>query len=123
VSAFVEYLPEVFERFGRVVVKRMFGGHGVYRDGLMFALVHDDALYLKTDAQTCGQFDERGLAPFEFSRQGRLMTTSYRLAPAEMLEDRDLAAEWARRSFEVALRAQAAKPAKKKRNAKKSAAR
>src|SRR3954462_5507543 len=107
-----EYVPELFERFGSVVIKRMFGGHGVYRDGLMFALVHEDALYLKTDAANVAQFQSLDLPPFEFTRQGRVMKTSYYLAPADFMEDRELAADWARRSFEAALRAQAAKPRK-----------
>lgn len=98
-------MPEVFERFGSISIRRMFGGHGVYRDGLMFALVTGDTLYLKTDPVIAAEFESRGLPSFEFRRQGRLMTTSYRQAPAEVLEDRDVAAEWARRSFEAALRA------------------
>jgi DNA transformation protein len=109
VSDFVEYLHEVFDRFGPIAAKRMFSGFGLYRDGLMFALVHQDALYLKTDATNVAAFEALGLASFEFMRQGRVMKTSYYLAPAEIMEDRELAAEWARRSFEAALRVQAAK--------------
>ena len=108
-TAFVDYLHEVFERFGPIVGKRMFGGYGIYHDGLMFALVSKDALYLKADTQNVGYFRAQRLAPFEYTKQGKRFTLSYYLAPAEILEDRDLAAIWARRSFEAALRAQASK--------------
>src|SRR3954470_6760069 len=104
-AGLADSVPEVFERFGPVAIRRMFGGHGIYHEGLMFALVTGETLYLKSDATTRPSFESRGLPAFEFKRQGRLMTTSYRQAPAEVLEDRDAAAEWAKSSFEAALRA------------------
>ena len=47
---FHEFVIELFAPMGPVSVKRMFGGAGVFRDGLMFALIADDTLFLKTDA-------------------------------------------------------------------------
>jgi DNA transformation protein len=108
-SEFTQYLPELLQRFGTVVVKRMFSGHGVYHQGLMFGLVHEEALYLKTDAVIAARFDSQGLSAFAFRKGDRLMTTSFRLAPPEALEDPAQAAEWARLAFEAALRVQAAK--------------
>ncbi len=35
--------------FGPVTVRPMFGGAGIFRDGLMFALIADEVLYLKAD--------------------------------------------------------------------------
>lgn len=34
---------------GEIRSRRMFGGHGIYRDDLMFAIVADDVLYLKAE--------------------------------------------------------------------------
>ena len=39
VDAFREWLRELLEPVGRVSVRRMFGGHGVYIDGLFVAIV------------------------------------------------------------------------------------
>lgn len=103
-TQFTDSLHEVFERFGRVDARRMFGGHGIYHDGRMFALVAGDTLYLKTDAQSLPHFERLALPPFEFNRQGKMMQMSYRQAPAEVFEDRDEAAVWARRAWEAALR-------------------
>ena len=48
-SKFVQSLHEVFERFGRIEARRMFGGQGIYHDGRMFALVNkDNAMTKKT---------------------------------------------------------------------------
>lgn len=112
-SDFANHLPEFFERFGPVSLRRMFGGHGVYHDGRMFALVAGDRLYLKSDAQTVGDFEARRLAPFAFERQGKTMRTSYREAPPEVFEDRDEAAAWAQRAWSAVLRTPVPARAKK----------
>ena len=48
-SDYVIYLFELLTDFGDVEAKSMFGGFGLYLDGLMFAIVADDALYFKVD--------------------------------------------------------------------------
>lgn len=108
-SEFVDYLHEVFERFGTITARKMFGGYGLYHAGLMFALVSNDTLYLKADAENAGYFVEQGLGRFEYRRGGKTMRLSYYLAPAELMEDRELAMLWARRSYAAALRGAGAK--------------
>nr|WP_267963422.1 TfoX/Sxy family protein [Halomonas sp. MCCC 1A11062] len=102
-------MRDVFELFGPITARRMFGGHGIYHDGLMFALVADETLYLKVDAHNLDDFEREGLEPFEYDKGGRVVQMSYYQAPEELFEDRELAAVWARRSFEASLRAQAGK--------------
>ena len=102
---FVENLHDVFSDFGRLQIRRMFGGCGIYHDGLMFALVASDCLYLKVDPLNRQFFDQRHLAPFEYVKQGRRTQMSYHQAPEELFDDKALAADWAKRSFEAALRA------------------
>ena len=103
-SEFTDHLAELFEAFGPVTVRRMFGGHGVYRDGVMFGLVSNDALYLKADDGNRAKFESRGLPRFEYAKQGRTITVSYYLAPAEAMDDPQTLAEWTRPAFEAALR-------------------
>jgi len=105
-SEFIAYLPEVFELFGTIHSRKMFGGYGIYHDGLMFALVANDTLYLKADAENVRFFEELGLAPFEYQREGKMAKMSYYQAPAEFMEDREQAELWAQRSYDAALRAQ-----------------
>jgi len=105
VSEFVDHLETVFARFGPVSAKRMFGGYGLYHDGLMFGLIVDDVLYLKTDALSVAAFIERGLGPFTYERRGRPVSLAYHQAPEELYEDVELARAWAARAFDAALRA------------------
>jgi DNA transformation protein and related proteins len=112
-SEFVEYLHEVFERFGPIRTRKMFGGYGVYHNGLMFGLVANDTLYLKADAENARFFEKEGLEQFGYNKNGRAIKMSYYEAPDGIMDDREQAAIWARRSFEAALRSQA--PGKKSR--------
>ncbi|WP_445286617.1 TfoX/Sxy family protein [Variovorax atrisoli] len=128
-SEFVQSLHEVFERLGRIETKRMFGGHGVWHEGRMIALVADETLYLKSDAESAVHFDRLNLQPFTYMRQGKAMPMSYRLAPADLFEDREEAARWGRLAYEAALRSgqppklkKPRKPAARKAAAKKTAA-
>ncbi|QRF59613.1 TfoX/Sxy family protein [Variovorax paradoxus] len=103
-NAFADSLHETFERLGRIDIRRMFSGFGIYHEGRMFALVIRDTLYLKSDAESAAHFDRLNLAPFTYERQGQQMPMSYREAPPELFEDREEAALWGRRAYEAALR-------------------
>ena len=104
-SEFAEELHDVFERFGRITLRRMFGGHGVFHEGRMFGLIAGGRLYLKADAQSAAFFEARGLPRFEYQRQGKTARIGYFEAPPELFEDRQEAALWAGRAWEAVLRA------------------
>ncbi len=110
---YIEYLQDVFSGMGAISAKRMFGGHGLYFDSLMFALVADGVVYLKADAENASQFEALGLGKFHYEKGGKLMAISYYQAPDDLFDDQELAAQWARRSWEAAMRGE-----QKKRNPK-----
>jgi DNA transformation protein and related proteins len=115
-SEFVEHVVETMRRFGPVEAKSMFGGWGLYHQGVFFALIAGDALYIKADDESRADFEALGLEPFVYSmKDGQTLAMSYRAAPEEALESPDVMAEWARRGYAAALRAAARKrPAKRK---------
>ncbi|MCB5187060.1 TfoX/Sxy family protein [Methylobacillus caricis] len=106
-NEFIEYLGEMLRDFGSIQAKRMFGGYGLYHDGLMFGLVAEDTLYLKADDESRPHFEALDLPCFEYLKQGRKIKMSYYQAPADMLEDREQASIWAKRAYAAALRAKA----------------
>lgn len=105
-SEFATYITDLLQCVGPVYAKRMFGGHGLYLDGRMFALIAGNELYLKTDATTVADFSARGLQPFTFYRQGKPFSMSYYQAPEEVFEDQDAMRVWGNKAFGAALRAQ-----------------
>ena len=74
---FADYLVELLAPLGPVTAKRMFGGFGLYLDGLMFAIIVDDSLYLKADAENRATFAARDMAPFVYERQGKPVAMAY----------------------------------------------
>jgi DNA transformation protein len=120
-NQFVEHVVETMRRFGAVEAKSMFGGWGLYHEGLFFALIAEDALYIKTDDENRADFEALGLEPFVYPmKDGQAIVMSYRQAPGEALEDPDSMAEWARRGFAAALRAAAKKRPSKPRRVRKA---
>ena len=104
------HIVDLFAAFGPVVVRRMFGGGGIYADGLMFAIVIDGVIYLKADTQTIPAFEKEGLSPFTYTAKGRKQISfSYWRMPDRLYDDADELASWAREAVLAAQRAAASK--------------
>jgi DNA transformation protein and related proteins len=120
-DAFIELCVELLQPLGPVRPRRMFGGHGIYVDGLFMALVIGNQLYLKTDDVSRERFVAAGCEPFSYgTKNGERQVMSYYQPPEETLESPALMLPWARLALEAALRAanaKAAKPVAKKKSA------
>ena len=94
---------DLFAPFGKIVVRRMFGGEGLFRDGLMFAIVHEDRLYFKTSEDSRKAFIAEGTGPLFWKfRNAEGVLTSYYELPDRLYDDPEELAEWARAAFTVA---------------------
>lgn len=106
---FVDYVLEQLERLGGVSYRRMFGGGGLYRDGLFFGVLVDDTLYLKTDAENRPDYQAVGAQPFN-PRPQHSSELTYFSVPIDVIEQPDELAEWARKALAAAARKPAARP-------------
>ena len=89
--------------FGPVQVRRMFGGAGLFADGVMFGLVSDGQIYLKADAAAAPHFEAEGCRPFEYSTaKGKRALTSYWRLPDRLYDDADELARWAKAALAIA---------------------
>lgn len=104
-TEFSRWLVEQMQVVGPVAARRMFGGEGLFIDGLMFAIIFDDQLYLKVDDHNRQSFLDQGLEPFTYLRQGKRCTLSYYQAPEEVLESLELMRLWGSDAYGAALRA------------------
>ncbi len=104
-KAFASHVIDLMQIIGPVYDKRMFGGYGIFLDGLMFGLIADSTLYFKTDEKTVSSFSEKGLEAFSYLKKGKDCKLSYFQAPEEALEDIEEMREWANMAFNTALRA------------------
>jgi len=105
-------IRELFQDFGPVDVRRMFGGVGVFVEGLMIALVtSEDVIYLKADEATVPGFRQEGLEPFTYAtKTGHHTLTSYWRIPDRLYDDTEELGRWARDAHAAAMRKAAAKP-------------
>ncbi|MBX3112057.1 MAG: TfoX/Sxy family protein [Fimbriimonadaceae bacterium] len=108
----VEKYAALCTALGEIRWRAMFGGHCLYCDGLVFAIVDDGKLWIKVDAENARAFDEAGAAPFTYPlKDGTLQEMRYRLCPdtssAEAVEP------WASLGVDAARRAAARKGKKK----------
>src|SRR3954468_22447153 len=118
-----DHCIELLSPLGRARARRMFGGQGIWLDDLFIAVIAEDRLYLKADAQTRPVFVAAGGEPFVYDRAREKVALGYWSAPAEAVDSPAQMQPWARLAIEAALRARAAKApaARRKPSAKASA--
>ena len=117
-NEFVDYVVELMADWATVSARKMFGGYGLYREGLMFALIAEDELFFKTDADNVAQFEQAGSKPFIYRNQDRTVQMSYWSAPAPSLDSPAEMSEWCKSAYAAALHAHAGARPKASRIAK-----
>jgi len=120
-SSFEQFVLDQLAELGDVTTRKMFGGIGVYCDGVFFAIIARDALYLKVDDLTRGHYQRAGLQPFA-PFPDRPASTGYYAVPLDVLESGLELTRWAREAVKAAVRARGAapKPAKSPRASRRS---
>ena len=118
-DGFLRFLEDQFAPIPGVSIRKMFGGVGVFRDGIMFGLGgSDEVLYFRADKETRGRYEAAGMKPFTYPMRGEDKSMPYWQVPEALFEDPETFREWAEDAFAAAKRAKQAKPAKKPAKAK-----
>ena len=118
-----DFIHELFAQFGPVTVKRMFGGAGIWSNGLMFALLFDGAIFLRVDEKSIPDFAREGSKPFVYTRAktpkrvGRASRSFWRL-PERLYDDSEELAMWARRALAIAQQKKFAPKGQRKKRAR-----
>ncbi|MBE7183751.1 MAG: TfoX/Sxy family protein [Methylobacterium mesophilicum] len=99
-----EAIHDIFETMQPISIRRMFGGKGIYRDGLIFGVVLRDALMLKGDDAIGPEWEAEGAVRWSYqNKTGKTVSMPYWTVPVDALEDREVFAIWARQAFTAAL--------------------
>ena len=117
-SELLDHLTDQLTPLGEARGRPMFGGYGVYLDGLIIGLIAFDTFYLKVDDQNRPDFEAAGSSPFSYDTKSGVNTTmGYWEVPADVLDDSDQLRAWALKSLAVSRRAGAkSAPKRKKRS-------
>lgn len=121
---FEDHCLDLFSALGPVQARRMFGGHGFYLGGAMFAIgdAEEWRLWLKVDGETRAAFEAAGGEPFVYLVRGRReVSLSYRSPPPEALDGAEGMLPWARMALEAARRARAERLARAQERARRAA--
>jgi DNA transformation protein len=97
-------MEELFAPVEGTTIRRMFGGLGIFREGLMYALVADGVLYLKADAETKDAFEAEGCRQWVYDGKQRAVAMPYWRMPERLYDEPDAFREWALAAFAVAAR-------------------
>jgi DNA transformation protein len=119
-AADLAFAADLFSGLGRVQPRRMFGGAGLYAGGVMFGLVDEGRIYLKTDEALQADLKAAGAVSWIYTERkgpkaGVPQETSYWSLPEPALDDPDEACAWARRALAVAEAKKAAAPKRRRR--------
>ena len=93
-NEFRDYALDLLGGISGITSKAMFGGHGIYRNGKIFAIIADDELYFKAGEESKEFFEAEESHPFTYKRMGKTYRMNYWLVPEKIMEDREKFAEW-----------------------------
>ena len=101
-----ERIRELFDGFGPVSIRRMFGGKDIYHNGVIFALVLRGELLLKGDDDLAAEYEAAGARRWTYvgRRHGKEVAMPYWSAPESALDDPEEMTMWARRAYEAGQR-------------------
>ncbi len=104
---FVIWLEDVFSIVQDTSARKMFGGVGLFRQGLMYALaLSDGRIALKADNQTSQAFIDEDCEEWTHARKdGKITRMGYWYMPERLTDEPEELLEWSMKAFEVALRA------------------
>ena len=102
-NSFHEYvMSEVFQGIDGITSRPMFGGFGIYKNGLGFALMGGGELYFKVAKNNQADYERLGSKPFVYTgRKSKSYTMSYWLLPEEIMEDAKDLEKWIDKSVEA----------------------
>jgi DNA transformation protein and related proteins len=104
-ESFAEFLREQLAPLGRITVRRMFGKTGVFCDGVMFAIVTENTLYVRVDEQNRVTFKEAESFPsLNYAKRGATIDLSFWRVPERLFDEPDELVMWARAALAAAHR-------------------
>ena len=99
-TGFKTFVEDQLSSLRGVSCRAMFGGYGIYQGRTFFGILFRGQLYFKTSEATRGRYTAAGMKPFRPSAKQTLK--NYYEVPAEVVEDPDELAVWAKEAIRIA---------------------
>ena len=97
-------IKTLFELLDNVQFKKMFGGIGIFRYGIMFSMISKSSqLYFRANHEDVNKYESLGARSFNPHKKGKGMP--YWEVPKEVISNREMFIEWAEEAYQIALEA------------------
>ena len=87
---YLEYILDVLSLCDNITAKRLFGGYGLYQNGIIFAIIVENELYFKVDESNINLYQNLNSEPLTFHAKRKAITMSYWKVPDEIIENKEL---------------------------------
>ncbi len=104
ISSFAQYCADMLNPFGEISIKSMFGGYGVYKDGVIIGIIGDDELFFKKTSDNEHLFNTYENHPFTYEKDGKTMTMSYQSVSEEVLNNHEQIEELITATYNASLK-------------------
>ena len=112
-NEYCNYILDLLSPIGNVTARAMFGGYGIYCNGIIFAIIVDDTLYFKVDYTNRSNYENKGSEPFSYDAKNKKnIVMSYWQVPPDVLDDNEQLCCWADKSYEISRNNQKSKKKK-----------
>jgi len=101
---YLEYVLDLLSHCDSITSRAMFGGYGIYKNGIIFAIIAHDELYFKVDQSNIELYKNHGSEAFTFETKGRVSKMSYWKVPLLVMEDETQLMEWVNQSYNISLK-------------------
>lgn len=101
-ETYLNYILDQLSELDGIDTKRMFGGVGFFKDGVMFGKIGSDVFRLKVDETNEQKFISAGMKPFEHPSKKKGMP--YWEVPVDVIESKSTLLVWAKESYEIAIK-------------------
>jgi len=113
-SELAEHVMELLAPLGSIDAKRFFGGVGIRQETVLFAMIMDETLYFRVDAESRPRYEAAGSQPFTYeTKTGSRSIEGFFTAPEDLFDEPADMRDWARGAIAAALRVKAKKRPKK----------
>lgn len=99
ISPYCGYIVDLLSVYGNITARKMFGGYGIYQNGIIVGIIAEDELYFKVDESNQSDYEEFFSEAFVYNKQGKMVSMSYWKVPLEVLEDENMLSSWLRKSY------------------------
>ena len=108
-EGFRSFVLDQLAEVGDVSARSMFGGVGLYANGVFFGIIARDRLYLRVGDTNRADYERAKMKPFK-PYPGRSSSMRYYAVPTDVLESAPALGTWAGKALAVASAGQSAPP-------------